>query len=81
MRYKDDVISLLKVPIGKRVKLKNVDASLYAKLMQYGLHVGDCLHVLRVAPLGGPLLIDVNGREVALGRAVADKIFVEAGCE
>lgn len=72
--------SLLEVPLGSIVKLKSVDDSLRAKLVQYGLHVGDCLHVLRVAPLGGPLLIDVNGREIALGHAVAEKIFVEAEC-
>jgi Fe2+ transport system protein FeoA len=33
--------------------------------------------VVRVAPLGGPLLVEVNGREIALGRAVAEKILVE----
>ncbi|HSM72559.1 MAG TPA: FeoA family protein [Anaerolineales bacterium] len=80
MRYKDDVKSLLEVPLGEIARLKRVDDSLRAKLVQYGLHVGDCLHVLRIAPLGGPLLIDVNGREIALGRGVAEKIFVEAEC-
>ncbi|MDX1377725.1 MAG: FeoA family protein [Anaerolineales bacterium] len=78
MGYKDDVKSLLEVPMGEVVKLKSVDDSLRAKLVQYGLHAGDHLCVLRIAPLGGPLLIDVNGRAVALGRAVAKKIFVEA---
>jgi ferrous iron transport protein A len=77
MRYKDDVIPLLKVPVGDTVRLESVDDSLRSKLMQYGLHVGDSLHVLRIAPLGGPLLVEVNGREIALGRAVAKKIFVE----
>jgi Fe2+ transport system protein FeoA len=51
------------------------------KLMQYGLHEADCVRVVRVAPLGGPLLIQVNGREIALGRTVAEKIFVEPECE
>jgi len=77
MRYKDDVIPLLKVPVGEAARLESVDDSLRAKLMQYGLHIGDSLRVLRVAPLGGPLLVEVNGREIALGRAVAEKIFVE----
>jgi ferrous iron transport protein A len=81
MRYKKEVISLLNVPIGKTVRLKNVDDLLRAKLMQYGLHLGDRLQILRIAPLGGPLLVEVNGREVALGRAVADRIFVEIECE
>lgn len=68
---------LLNVPVGDSVRLERIDDSLRAKLVQYGLHVGDFLHVLRVAPLGGPLLVEVNGREIALGRAVAEKIFVE----
>jgi ferrous iron transport protein A len=77
MRYKDNVIPLLKVPVGDTARLESVDDSLRAKLMQYGLHTGDSLHVLRIAPLGGPLLVEVNGREIALGRAVAEKIFVD----
>ena len=43
--------------------------------------MGDCIRLLRAAPLGGPLLVEVNGREIALGRGVAEKILVEAECE
>lgn len=76
-RYNEDVINLLNVPNGKRARLISVGARLQNKLMQYGLHSGDFVRVLRIAPLGGPLLIEANGREIALGRAVAEKIFVE----
>jgi ferrous iron transport protein A len=48
-----------------------------AKLNQYGLYPGDEVRVVRVAPLNGPLLVEVNGREIALGRPIAEKIFVE----
>jgi ferrous iron transport protein A len=51
--------------------------SLKLKLIQLGLHVGDYVHVLRRAPFGGPVLVECNGREVALGRGVAEKIIVE----
>lgn len=78
VRYNKDVKPLLEVPLRETVRLSFVDDSLIAKLVQYGLHVGDNLQVLRVAPLGGPVLIGVNGREIALGRTVAEKIFVEA---
>ncbi|NJC96734.1 MAG: ferrous iron transport protein A [Anaerolineae bacterium] len=67
----------LEVPSWKRARLVNVHDSLRAKLKTHGLHIGDDLRILRVAPLGGPLLVEVNGREIALGRAVAEKIFVE----
>ena len=53
---------LLEVPVGSRVRLLGVDDVLRKKLAQYGLHVGDGLRVLRVAPLEGPILVEVNGR-------------------
>jgi Fe2+ transport system protein FeoA len=77
-RYNKDVVTLLNVPNGKRARLVAVDGRLRSKLIQYGLHIGDEVRVLRIAPLDGPLLIEVNSRELALGRAVAEKIFVEA---
>jgi ferrous iron transport protein A len=52
------------------------------KLTQYGIYPGDFLHLLRKAPLGGPLLVECNEREIALGRGIADKIIVETdSCE
>lgn len=48
-----------------------------SRLTQHGLFVGDRIRVLRAAPLQGPLLVEVNGREIALGRRIAEKIIVE----
>ena len=73
--------SLLTVPVGKQARLISMNGALRTKLLQYGLHVGDFIRVLRLAPLGGPMLIEVNSREIALGRGVAEKIFVELECE
>ena len=74
-------MTLLEIPIGGRARLVKVSQGLRSKLRQYGLHVGDCIRVVRAAPLGGPLLVEVNQREIALGRAVAEKILVEMECE
>lgn len=73
--------TLLNVPEGKQARLVSVSERLLRKLRQYGLHLGDTLRVLRSAPLGGPLLVEVNGRELALGRVVAENLFVEIECE
>jgi len=73
--------TLLNVPDGEQARLISVSERLLRKLRQYGLHPGDTLRVLRSAPLGGPLLVEVNGRELALGRTVAEKLFVEMECE
>jgi ferrous iron transport protein A len=67
---------LLDLPLNVQARLLSFD-EVRAKLNQYGLYVGDVVRVVRIAPLGGPLLVEVNGRELALGRAVAEKIFVE----
>ena len=75
--YNNDVITLLNVPYGRRARLVSIGGRLRSRLMQYGLYVGDFVCVLRSAPLGGPLLVEVNGREIALGRLIAEKIFVE----
>ena len=70
-------MTLLNIPNGERARVVSIQDRLRNKLMQYGLHIGDQVRVLRCAPLGGPLLIEIDGREIALGRAVAEKIFVE----
>jgi ferrous iron transport protein A len=67
---------LLDLPLNAQARLLSFD-EVRVKLNQYGLYVGDVVRVLRVAPLGGPLLVEVNGREIALGRTVAEKILVE----
>lgn len=74
------MITLLDVPKGGCAQLISVSEHLRLKLRQYGLHVGDHVRVVRSAPLGGPLLIEVNSREIALGRSVADEIMVEVEC-
>ena len=70
-------------PFNKTVKVIGVEeGSLQSKLSQHGLFKGDCLCVIRSAPLDGPLLIEVNGRTFALGRRVAKKVLVEeVSCE
>lgn len=50
---------------------------LESRLRQLGLVPGDQLRILRRAPLGGPLLVEINGRDLALGRGVAARIEVE----
>ncbi len=47
------------------------------KLRQLGLMPGDCIRIIRHAPLGGPIMIEVGGRVIAIGRGVASHIDVE----
>ena len=44
---------------------------------QLGIQPGDRVRVLRRAPFGGPLMIDNQGSQVAVGKQLAEKIRVE----
>jgi ferrous iron transport protein A len=46
-------------------------------LMQLGLVVGTRVEVIRQAPLGDPLEVDVTGARLALRRTVAAGVLVE----
>ena len=63
--------------IWMRVLRIEGDHAFQNRLMQHGLYPGDRVRVLRSAPLGGPLLVEVNGREIAIGRGVAENIFIK----
>jgi ferrous iron transport protein A len=62
-------------------KAKVVDiqggAGIRQRLSQMGIHPGDIITMLRYGPLHGPILIEIHGRQVALGRGIASKIIVE----
>jgi ferrous iron transport protein A len=70
---------LLEMNPGNCAKVVGVDGNdrLIGTLRQYGLFPGDRIRVIRIAPFGGPILVEINHREVALGRKVAGKVLVE----
>jgi len=72
-------MQLLEVASGQWVRVIEIlgGKKVEGKLRQLGLLPGDCAQVLRQAPFGGPLLIEVQGRAIALGRGIAAKIEVE----
>lgn len=70
---------LTDVEAGKlvRVVLMNSGRELEGKLRQLGIHTGGTIQVLRKAPFHGPVLLELDGREIALGYGIAKKILVE----
>jgi len=48
-----------------------------ARLSRLGIVPGVEVKVVSRAPVGGPVLVEVNGARVALGRGVARKVVVE----
>ena len=70
---------LLDVEVGRWVEVIEFAGSekFQGRLLQHGLYPGELARILRAAPLKCPLLGEVSGRELALERAVAQKIVVE----
>jgi ferrous iron transport protein A len=49
----------------------------HSYLNTLGIHIGDWLTVVQRAPFRGPVLIEIHGTRVALGRGIAKKIQVD----
>ena len=69
-------MNLLGSPIGKMVRVTDYSGGrgVSFKLRQLGICPGREVKVLRFAPMGGPILVDVEGRSVALGRGLASRV-------
>ncbi|MDR3577165.1 MAG: FeoA family protein [Anaerolineaceae bacterium] len=50
---------------------------LEGKLRQLGILPGDAAKIIRQAPFDGPFLLEIRGREIALGSRIAGGIIVE----
>jgi ferrous iron transport protein A len=47
------------------------------RLGQMGIHPGDVITLVRYGAFQGPILIQVHGSQVALGRGIASRILVK----
>lgn len=55
--------------------------SVRSHLNTLGIHVGDVIKVVERAPFRGPILVEVKGSRVAIGRGVAQKVKVELAAQ
>jgi Fe2+ transport system protein FeoA len=64
---------------GDRAVVREIcgDHEVRQRLSSHGLHPGDAVQVLRAAFLMGPMLIEIHGVAVALGRGQAEAVEVE----
>lgn len=70
---------ILDISNGEWIKVSGFECGrgMEARLTQLGFLPGNKIRVIRSAPFKGPLLIEVEGREIVLGRGVARHILVE----
>ncbi len=73
------MINLLQVNNGNWVRVIRVAGGIgmERRLAQLGFLPGNKIRIIRSAPFHGPLLLDVEGREIVLGRGVANQVMVE----
>jgi ferrous iron transport protein A len=66
------------VPTSQHAEVVTVEGGRGARrhLAQLGIQPGGVLLVVRSAPMGGPILVEVRGSTVAVGRGLACKIRV-----
>jgi ferrous iron transport protein A len=64
---------------NKRAKVIDIQggAGVRQRLGQMGIHPGDIVTILRFGALRGPILIEVHGSQVALGRGITSRVTVE----
>jgi len=74
------MMALDTVGLQKQVRVIAIDGGhgVRAHLNTLGIHIGDWLTVVERAPFRGPVLVEVNGTRVALGRGIAVKLRVES---
>jgi DtxR family Mn-dependent transcriptional regulator len=79
-KRKKDVISLLELKTQKEATIAFIRGgkSMLQRLCDMGLTPGTKVNVSRVAPMKGPIEINVRGSKLALGNRIAGNIFVEA---
>jgi ferrous iron transport protein A len=72
-------MDLRQVDNGKWVRVINFRGGrgMQRRLSQLGFLPGNKIRIIRSAPFKGPLLLEVEGREIVLGRGVAAHILVE----
>lgn len=73
-------LTLDQIKPGERVRVCGIKGGwgFSQRLNQMGVHTGDSITVKRNGVLGGPILIQVRGSNVALGRGMARHILIES---
>ena len=64
---------------NRQVKVMDIQGGwgVRRRLGQLGIHPGDVITVVRYGAFQGPILIQVHGSQVALGRGIASRILVK----
>ncbi len=70
-------IELTKAPCNQPLEIKSVTGSMEKKLESIGIRKGRRIRKIACQPFGGPVVVEVDGSKISLGRGFASKIEVE----
>lgn len=78
-RYQRMIVPIVKMKRGERGIIVQINGGFgfQSNIKARGVRKGKTLIVKEIQPWGGPVLIDVDGEEMALGRGMAQKILIE----
>jgi len=70
--------SLMDLKVGETAKVMKISGGfrMQVQLKNLGFHEGVTVMLAKKSAIGGPLMVAVNGSNVAIGRGVASKILV-----
>jgi len=72
-------VVLKEIPVGKSGKVADYEGGVNFRLRlnKLGLHKGDIVKIKRNSRFSGPVIVEAMGREIAVGRGIAEKIVME----
>ena len=70
---------LTKLKIGDKARITRLEGGqgFQKNVRSRGIREGKILEVVTRHPIGGPIVIEIDGRETAIGRGMANRIYVE----
>ncbi len=70
-------MKLSEMDLGKEGVVRSIEDGLKNKVAGMGIRVGKRIKMPTKQPMGGPVVVTVDGSTISLGLGVAEKIVVE----
>ncbi|MDQ1282517.1 MAG: ferrous iron transport protein [Euryarchaeota archaeon] len=70
------ITSLRAGTVAQITTLLGQGCSFQRKLRTMGIREGKKLKVVAIHPFAGPMVLDIDGRQITLGRSIAQRIMV-----
>ena len=73
------MISLTELEVGKKAVIKEIRGGfgLKRRLESLNMRVGKTVKKISSAPFHGPVVVEIERCKIAIGRGMANKVFVE----